>query len=95
MILAFRPHRATTWELAQQIWTRKSEYRQHLGHTQTYSEVMTRLMIPDHAEIRRQRIARRRRIDGQTICTRPPQPSEHCRRVLKVLTALRRPPCGY
>ena len=80
---------------AQELYARNSEYRERSGRSQTYSEVMTRLMIPDHAEIRRQRIARRRRIDGQTICTRPPQPSENYRRVLKVLTALRRPPCGY
>ncbi|WP_420445036.1 hypothetical protein [Candidatus Poriferisodalis sp.] len=56
---------------------------------------MTPQTIPDHAEIRRQRIARRRQIDGQPVCTRPSQPSEQYRRVLKVLTAVRRPPCGY
>ncbi|MCY4518219.1 MAG: hypothetical protein OXB99_13390 [Acidimicrobiaceae bacterium] len=56
---------------------------------------MARTTIPGHAEIRRQRIARRRQIDGQPICTRPPQPSEDYRRVLKVLTAIKRPPCSY
>ncbi len=77
------------------MYARNSEYRERSGHSQTYSEVMTRMTIPDHAEIRRQRIARRRRIDGHTVCTRPSQPSELCRRMLKVLTAVRRPPWGY
>ena len=53
------------------MYARNSEYRERSGHSQTYSEVMTRMTIPDHAEIRRQRIARRRRIDGHTVLHPP------------------------